>query len=101
MGADILKVDLAAQSFLRNPFPALARMRDAGPVVRVRLPIVGSTWVAMTHDAVNEMLKDDRTFVRDARNAGKSNAVGFRWWAWLPRGIRALSENMNGRDGPD
>jgi cytochrome P450 len=101
MGADVLKTDLSAQSFMRNPFPALARMRQAGPVVQVRLPILGKTWVATTHDAVSEVLKDDRTFVRDARNAGQRNAVGFRWWAWLPRSVRALNESMISHDGPD
>ena len=94
MSADVLKIDLAAQSFLRNPFPALARMRQAGPVVPMRLPILGKTWVATTHDAVSAVLKDDGTFVRDARNAGKRDAVGFRWWAWLPRSVRVLNENM-------
>src|SRR6516164_11476274 len=59
MGADILKIDLTSQSFMRDPFPALARMRDAGPVVQIRLPILGKTWVATTHDAVSEVLKDD------------------------------------------
>lgn len=101
MAADILKIDLASQSFLRNPIPTLARMREAGPVVRVKLPFLGQTWVATTHEAVNEVLKDDRTFVRDARNAGKPNAMGFRWWAWLPRPLRVLSENMSIHDGPD
>jgi len=66
VGADVLKIDLASQSFMRDPFPALARMRQAGPVVRVRLPLLGKTWVATTHDAVSEVLKDDGTFVRDA-----------------------------------
>jgi cytochrome P450 len=101
MGADILKIDLTSQSFMRDPFPALARMRDAGPVVQVRLPILGKTWVATTYDAVSEVLKDDGTFVRDARNGGKPDAVGFRWWAWLPRRVRVLNENMLGHDGPD
>src|SRR6516162_9327910 len=101
MRADVLKIDLCSQSFMRNPFPALARMRQAGPVVPMRLPILGKTWVATTHDAVSEVLKDDGTFVRDARNAGKRSAVGFRWWAWLLRSIRVLTENMNSHDGPD
>ena len=85
MGADVLKTDLSAQSFMRNPFPALARMREAGPVVPMRLPLLGKTWVATTHDAVNEVLKDDGTFVRDVRNAGRRHDVVFRWLAWLPR----------------
>jgi cytochrome P450 len=101
MGADVLTIDLAAQSFKRDPFPALARLREAGPVVQVRLPILGKTWVATTHDAVSEVLKDDRTFVRDARNAGKRSIVGFRWWSWLPRRVRALAQTMNSQDGPD
>ena len=101
MGTDVLNIDLTSQSFMRDPFPALARMRDAGPVVQIRLPILGKTWVATTHDAVSEVLKDDGTFVRDARNAGKRDAVGFRWWAWLPRSVRVLNENMLSHDGPD
>ena len=101
MSSDILNIDLASQSFMRNPFPALARLREAGPVVQVRFPVLGKTWVATTHDAVSEVLKDDRTFVRDARNAGKGNVAGIRWWAWLPRSIRVLSENMLSHDGPD
>jgi hypothetical protein len=43
MSADVLKIDLASQSFMRNPFPALARMCEAGPVVQMRLPILGKT----------------------------------------------------------
>jgi cytochrome P450 len=101
MGDDLLKIDLTSQAFKRNPFPTLARLREAGPVVRVKLPLLGKTWLATTFEAVNEVLKDDRTFVRDARNAGKDNAVGFRWWGWLPRTVRILSENMNSHDGPD
>jgi cytochrome P450 len=99
MGADVLKIDLSSQSFMRNPFPALARMRQAGPVVQIRLPIMGKTWVATTHDAVSEVLKDDGTFVHDARNAGKRNLVAIRWWAWLPRSVRVLAEHMNSQDG--
>src|SRR5262249_5165422 len=101
MGADVLKIDLSSLSFMRDPFPALARMRQAGPVVQVHLPILGKTWVATTHDAVSEVLKEDGTFVRDARNAGKGNAVGFRWFAWLPRSIRVLNANMTSPDGRD
>jgi hypothetical protein len=83
MAGDILNIDLVSQAFMRNPFSTLARLRHAGPVVRVKLPLIGKTWLATTHEVVNEVLKDDHTFVRDARNAGKGNAVGFHWWAWL------------------
>jgi hypothetical protein len=91
MAGDILNIDLVSQAFMRNPLPTLARLRQAGPVVRVKLPLLGKTCLATTHEVVNEVLKDDRTFVRDARNAGKGNAVSFRWWAWLPRSVRLLN----------
>jgi cytochrome P450 len=101
MAGDILKIDLVSQAFMRNPFATLARLRQAGPVVRVKLPLLGKTSLATTHEVVNEVLKDDQTCVRDARNAGKRTAVGFRWWAWLPRSVRLLNENMRSHDGPD
>ena len=63
MTNDLLKIDLASQSFMRNPFPTLAQLRAAGPVVRIKLPFLGSTWVATTYAAVQEVLKDDTTFV--------------------------------------
>src|SRR5204863_3530832 len=92
MAGDILNIDLTSQSFMRDPFPTLARLREAGPVVRVRLPFLGKTWVATTHEAVNEVLKDDGTFVRDPKNAGKQQFAGMRWW--MPRTLRVLAENM-------
>src|SRR4051794_14033355 len=59
MAGDCLNIDLASQSFMRDPFPTLTRLREAGPVVRVDLPFLGKTWIATTYDAVNEVLKDD------------------------------------------
>src|SRR4051812_5154840 len=99
MASDILTVDLTSQAFMRNPFPTLNRLRQAGPVVRVQLPLLGQTWVATTHEAVHEVLKDDRTFVRDPKNAGKQQIAGMRWW--MPRTLRILAENMLGHDDPD
>jgi hypothetical protein len=57
----------------------------------LRGSLLGKTWMATTHEVVNEVLKDYQTFVRDARNAGKGNAVGFRLWAWLPRSVHILN----------
>ena len=99
MADDVVKVDLTAQPFMRNPFPTLTRLRDAGPVVRVRLPFLGPTWLATTYDAVTEVLRDDRTFARDARNAGQRQYPMLRWW--MPRTFRALVENMLSHDDPD
>jgi hypothetical protein len=35
---DTLDIDLTSQAFMRDPLPTLARLREAGPVVRVKLP---------------------------------------------------------------
>ena len=98
MTGDILDIDLVSQSFRRDPFPTLARLREASPVVRIKLPFLGKTWLATTHEGVNEVLKDDRTFVRNASNAGKPAMFG-RWW--MPRPLRVLTETMIGHDDPD
>jgi cytochrome P450 len=99
MAGDTLNIDLVSQAFMRDPFPTLARLREAGPLVRMKLPFLGKTWIATTHETVNEVLKDDRTFVRDARNAGQPQLVGLRWW--MPRTLRVLSQNMLSHDDPD
>ena len=84
---------------MRDPFPALARLHEAGPVVRVRVPFLGETWAATTFDAVNETLKDDVTFVRGPERAGKRRPAGMRWW--MPRTLRVLARNMLGYNDPD
>jgi cytochrome P450 len=99
MAGNTLDIDLVSQSFMRNPFPTLCRLREAGPVVRVKVPFLGKTWLATTHEAVDEVLKDDNTFVRSPRNAGKRQVAGMRWW--MPRSLRVLGENMLGHDDPD
>ena len=98
MTGDILDIDLVSQSFMHDPFPTLARLREAGPVVRVKLPFLGKTWLATTHEVVNKVLKDDGTFVRNASSTGKPAMFG-RWW--MPRTLRILNDTMMGHDGPD
>jgi hypothetical protein len=53
-----LAVDFTSQVFKGNPFPILKRMREAGPVVRVRFSMFGNVWMATTHKAVSELLHD-------------------------------------------
>ena len=77
MAGDTLDIDLASQSFMRDPFPTLTRLRAAGPVVRVKVPFLGKTWIATTHDTVSDVLKDDSTFVRSPQNAGKRQPAGI------------------------
>jgi cytochrome P450 len=93
-----VNIDLTSQAFMRDPLPSLARLLKAGPVVRVKLPLLGKTWLATSYDAVSESLKDSKTFVRNPKNAGKARMPFVPWW--LPRTLRALSENMLSHDDP-
>src|SRR4051794_10984738 len=99
MAGDFLKIDLTSQAFMRDPLPTLTRLRQAGPAVRVKLPFLGTTWIATTHEAVSEVLKDEQTFVRNPRNAGKRLFAGMPWW--IPPTLRILAENMLSHDDPD
>ena len=74
MAGDILNIDLASQSFMRDPFPTLTRLREAGPVVRVKLPFLGKTWIATTYEAVNEVLKDDSDVREEPEERGEAAA---------------------------
>ncbi len=70
-----------------------------GALVPARLPLLGKLWLVTTYDAVNEVLKNDKLFCRDPRNAGKRNFLMFR--LMMPGLFRRLSQNMLGADEPD
>lgn len=94
-----LAIDLCSQAFKQDPFPTLAQMREAGPVVRVPFKIFGKVWMATTFDAVNDLLRDHQRFVQSPATAGN------RWMTalmrWLPRAMRPMTTNMLLRDEPD
>jgi cytochrome P450 len=94
-----LRFDLEGQAFKRNPFPTLAAMRAAGPVIPVKLPLLGNAWVTTTHAATLAMVKDNGLFVQEGRHAGKSGVTGMRWW--MPRSLKLLANNMLQKDEPD
>src|SRR4051794_12356257 len=84
-----VEIDLTSQAFKRDPFPTLARMRDLGPVIRVRVPLFGKVWMATTYDAVNDLLRDHHRFVQSPATAGN------RWMGaivrWLPGSLKPLA----------
>ena len=91
--------DLASPEFKRDPFPTFARMREQGPVIRVRLPILGEVWMATTYEAVNDLLRDHTRFVQSPATAGhRGMGTVLRW---LPRSLKPLATNMLLRDPPD
>jgi cytochrome P450 PksS len=91
--------DILSPAFHASPFSTLDRMRAEGPAVRARLPIVGRTWLAVTHDACTTLLKDHQTFARDPANAGSRTQA--RILKVLPRTISLLALNMLGHDDPE
>jgi len=91
--------DLNSQDFKKNPFPTFARLRDTGPIVRVKLPLVGSIWIVTTYESVTTMLRDRENFVMEAQRIGRSRLPGLL--NWLPQSFRALSKNMLTTDEPD
>ena len=83
----------------RDPAPGLARLVEAGPLVRIRLPVVGTMTFATTHAACEALLKDESLFSTDVSN-GRNRRV-----AWLlrlmPRNVRAMASNMLQKDGAE
>jgi cytochrome P450 len=99
LAGKLQKIDLASQDFARNPFATYARLREAGPVFQTRLPLLGKTWVAATYQAACDVLKDDQTFVMEAKKAGKTLFSSIL--QLLPRIFRVFSDNMLAHDNPD
>ncbi len=96
---DVSGLDVVSPTFHANPFPTLARLRTAGAVVRMKLPILGTIWLATTHEACAALLKDHASFVRDPGNAGSRTQE--RVLRFLPRTIKALALNMLSLDDPE
>src|SRR5215213_681452 len=91
--------DIISSEFHANPFPTLERMQTEGPLIRMKLPIVGRTWLAVTHEGCATLLKDHENFARDPANAGSTKRQ--RILRCLPRTISFLALNMLGQDDPE
>ena len=94
-----LKFDIQGTDFKRDPFATFATMREAGPVLPMKLPFIGRAWMTTTHAAALAMVKDNETFVQEGRHAGKSGVAGMQWW--MPKTLRLLANNMLLKDEPD
>jgi cytochrome P450 PksS len=91
----VFRFDFTSQDYLRNPAAGLAKLRAAGPIVDVRFPIIGKTWITTTSEMAGRVLKDNETFTM--RKDGK--VAGLRWW--MPRWLRSLAVSMLTMDEPD
>jgi cytochrome P450 len=90
-----VRIDFTSQNYLRNPAAGIERLRTSGPIVEVRFPIIGRTWITTTQEAADRMLKDSRTFT--LRKDG-GEIAGLQWW--MPGILRALASNMLTADEP-
>lgn len=92
------KFDLQSADYMRDPFPTLAKMRAAGPVIRLKIPLMGKIWCATTHEAVGDFLKGADKFASDGRNVEGNHSAIPRW---MPKNMKLLAENMLLMDDPD
>src|SRR6516162_3210089 len=90
-----VRMDFTSQDYLCNPAARIERLRASGPVVEVRFPIIGRTWITTTHEAADRMLKDDQTF---AFRKESGEVAGVKWW--MPGIFRALGTTMLTSDEP-
>src|SRR5262245_23146051 len=89
-------VDFTSQEFFRDPVAGIERLRAAGPVVKIKFPIIGKLWTTTTYELAAQVLKDSQTFSLRKEGGG---LVGLRWW--MPVFIRAVADNMLTMDEPD
>lgn len=89
--------DVISAAYKADPFPSLKKMHAEGQMGRIKLPFLGKIDIAVSYDAVMEVLKDQDRFASDARNAGKNSRMGM----WLPKSIKLMTENMLQNDDPD
>lgn len=86
-------------AFLKDPAPVLARMRADGPLVRVKMPIVGQIWMTTSDAGARALLKNPDLFRRDPGPiTGKS--LTKRFW-WMPRFFKPMLDTMIVTDDPE
>ena len=95
------KFNLSDPEFLLDPTDMLAAMRAEGPVVELRMPIVGKIFVTTTHAATEQVAKGRDDFFLTGKGAGLNNKgnVALRWW--MPKTLKSISHNMLGLDDPE
>jgi len=89
-------VDFTSQDFFRDPAAAFDRLRAAGPVVEVKLPMIGQVWTTTTQETASRVLKDNHVFTLRKEDGA---VAGMRWW--MPSIFRVFAKNMLIVDEPD
>src|SRR5262249_21083150 len=89
-------MDFTSQDFFRDPAAEVKRLRATGPVVEVRLPIIGRVWMTTTQEMASRVLKESQVFTLRKDDGA---VPGLRWW--MPRIFRVFTKNMLTVDEPD
>jgi cytochrome P450 len=91
-----LGIDFTSQDFFRDPAAAFDKLRAAGPVVEVKLPMIGQVWTTTTQEMASRVLKDNHVFTLRKDDGA---VAGLRWW--MPSIFRVFAKNMLTVDEPD
>src|SRR5260221_186707 len=88
--------DFTSQNYFRDPGAAIDKLRNQGPLVEVRFPIIGRVWTTTNQALADQVLKDTATFTI---RKDDGTVAGFRWW--MPGIVRTLANSMLSMDEPD
>ncbi|MBM7845168.1 cytochrome P450 family protein [Herpetosiphon giganteus] len=91
-------INLTDRQFKADPFTVYARLRRDQPVAKARLGSL-QTWIVTRYADVVEILKNDRLFVKNYKNAQSLEQQRKR--PWMPKLFEALESNMLDQDSPD
>lgn len=84
-------------SDLAEPGALLAEMRAEGPLVRVKMPFIGSIWMTTDDATARRILKDSVDFARSPDTDGGRAWRRITWW--MPPFMRPLMQTMITADG--
>ena len=91
--------ELCDPDFKRDPFPLLRKLRENGPLVDTKIPLIGRLKLVTTYREVDRVLRDRTRFVIEAKNSGRKKRHDFQ--TYLPRMLQPLMKNMIRKDEPD
>lgn len=91
--------NLSDPEFLANPTPVLAAMQADGPLVQIKVPVIGDCWMTTTDRAARALLKQPEIFARDPQS-GTGKSMAEKYW-YFPRFMQPLFQNMLGKDGAE
>lgn len=89
--------DLFSQTFKTNPFPTFKIMRHQDPIFAHKAPDGRTIWYITQYEDVVDVLKENKIFVKDIRNASTSTQTPNAKSSIQ----RLINENMLFADPPD